>query len=95
MENGALNGTLELRTDGNDAQTSGMILVDHKYISASNNSTGQVMFKPYWNQTMYELKCENAEGEKQSKILAAEAEKEANIRRAEGLKESQLLEAEG
>ena len=62
---GALNGTLELRTDGNDAQTSGMILVDHKYISASNNSTGQVMFKPYWNQTMYELKCENADNKKQ------------------------------
>ena len=62
---GALNGTLELRTEGNDAQTSGMILVDHKYISASNNSTGQVMFKPYWNQTMYELKCENADNKKQ------------------------------
>ena len=62
---GALNGTLELRTEGNDAQTSGMILVDHKYISASNNSTGQVMFKPYWNQTMYELKCENVDNKKQ------------------------------
>ena len=62
---GALNGTLELRTEGKDAQTSGMILVDHKYISASNNSTGQVMFKPYWNQTMYELKCENVDNKKQ------------------------------
>ena len=62
---GALNGTLELRTEGKDAQTSGMILVDHKYVSASNNSTGQVMFKPYWNQTMYELKCENVDNKKQ------------------------------
>lgn len=42
-------------------QTSGEILVDYIYISASNTSNGQATFRILWSQNMYELKLEESE----------------------------------
>lgn len=61
----AFNGVVELRTPGIDTQTSGEVTKDHVYLSAADTSTGQVIFKPYWNQTMYELKQEDNGDKKQ------------------------------
>lgn len=74
-----LNGVVELRTPGMDSQTSGLVSINHTYISASNNSTGRVIFKPFWNQTMYELKSETVGNKKQWTTRVTDKEKLNNV----------------
>ncbi|MBS5395018.1 MAG: InlB B-repeat-containing protein [Clostridium sp.] len=59
------NGSIELRTPGVDTQSSGPVLENHVYLSAADTSTGQVIFKPFWKQTMYDLKQEDNGDKKQ------------------------------
>lgn len=59
------NGSIELRTPGVDTQSSGQVLENHVYLSAADTSTGQVIFKPFWKQTMYDLKQEDNGDKKQ------------------------------
>ena len=61
---GELKGTVELRTPGVDIATSGAVKKDHIYISATQTSSGNVTFKPFFNQRNLELKKENGQATK-------------------------------
>lgn len=61
---GELKGTVELRTPGVDIATSGVVKKDHIYISATQTSSGNVTFKPFFNQRNLELKKENGQATK-------------------------------
>lgn len=58
-----------------DSQTSGLVSVDHTYISACKDSTGTVIFKPLWNQTMYDLKEKIVGNKKQWIVGVTDKEK--------------------
>lgn len=62
---GELTGTVELRTPGFDIATSGVVEKDHVYISAAQTSSGNVTFKPFFNQQNLELKKEDGQIKKE------------------------------
>ncbi len=70
-----LNGEFELRTPGVAFDTSGLVTKDHVYITASNDSTGQVNHIPYLTQSMYTLKMEEVNAKKQWVIRVTDSPK--------------------
>lgn len=52
---GALTGTFEMRTNGFDSQTSGLVQNGHAYVKAGDATNGNVTFKPYTTQSNFKL----------------------------------------